>query len=368
MQDSYLSEAKRFFRETDQEIDPDSAVFIKFFKDPSFWIWFGGEIRLLIHQCGDQDLTARPTLDRYLHGLICADRYLGGNGAVIQSMKEVLTHTPEILSGWVCLPELSLKKSLDEDIGPHSKFASSRLLTYLWATFGENAADMLEAFTGHLGDDLKPLVISAALGSPSCPKIITDSSEADLRKGLVVRLLTAVQSSSLPGGDSITAQQAFSGAVHANIGRDGYLAWPEWQLLPLLTGGIEYAREHCIDLVQVSKYEPVGGRDISIWTAAFMVGHAASSEALHRYFCDVLLPTGDPAEIMKNVWSMGTAMGKWAPRYIEKHREVFFATPSPSQSSLESLIGHGVPKRTVMSHPGFSRQAKGRILSDDLGM
>ena len=367
MQRSFLSEANQFFRDTDEEIDPDAALFIKFYSDPAFWLWFGEEIKSQTDLIG-HDLTARPLLDRYLHGIVCADKHLGANGSVIQAMGEVLSHTPEILSGWLNAPDLSLKKSLDEEAGPHSTYASARFITHAWSTLGDRAPGILNALTGHLRDDLQPLMISASLGQPASSEAIRGGSEGDLRAGLVLRLLTAVQSASLPGAGSASADVVFSSNVHENLRSEGYLSWPEWQLLPLLVGGIDHAERYGIDLIEVSKLDPISGKDSSIWTAAFMVSHAASSDTLHDYFCNVLLPTGDPAEIMKKIWSMGTAMGKWAPGYIEQHREVFLATPAPSASSLESLIRHGVPKQTVMSHPGFSRKAKGRILSDDLGM
>lgn len=368
MQGSYESEVIRFFRETEDEIDPDAAIFIRFFRDPAFWLWFGDEIKRLCSQAELQDSSARPKLDRYLHGLICADTHEGQNGSVIHAMTEVLHHSPEVFSGLLCLPALELEKSLEVDAGPHSRFASSRFINHLWAILGSGASSILESITGPIGDELRPMVVSASIGLPSFPEDAQKLSVIELRSGLLLKLLTNVQSTSLPGSQPITAYQVFDDAALNGLSREGYLDWPEWQLLPLIPGGIEFARDHGIDLIEVSRVHPIGGKEVSIWSAAFMVGHAASSDALHDFFCNELLPSGDPTEIMKNIWSMGTAMSKWAPGYIAKHREVFLATPAPSEAKLEQLIRYGVDKRTVLSHPDFSQQAKGRVLSDDLGM
>lgn len=368
MKISYVDEANRFFLETEAEMDPDAALFIKFFRDPTFWLWFGDELRSLASRSIMEDASARPELDRYLHGLICADKFSDGDGTVIRAMTEVLSHTPEVFSRCLCLPRMSMRGSLDDDRGPHSRFGSSRFMSYLWEALGSGADSVLSALTGPLEAGLTPLVISATLNLPTTTDAVLGASEDELRTGLAIRILTAVNELSLPGSEPRTVVDVLGGNIHENINREGYLSWPEWQLLPLLTGGIEYARTFDIDLIAVSRSEPIGGGENSIWSAAFLVGHAASSNELHEYFCETLLPTGDPAEVMKGIWSMGTAMGKWAPGYIEANREVFFATEPPSSHSLESLIRHGVEKRTVMSHPGFSREAKGRILSSDLGI
>lgn len=368
MEGTYQAEANRFFRETDEEIDPDAAMFIKFFEDEAFWLCFGNELKNLQFRVGVEDHTARPLMDRYLHGLICADRHLGMDGKVIQAMVNVLSHTPEVGQELLCLPSQNLAKCLEGDAGPHSRFSSSRLVGHIWSVFGDDAPSVLEALCGRLSDDLTPLVISAALDLPSQREWLRSHSDEALRQGLSLKILMAVQIAAQPGMSPPTAHEVFSDIVNENLRRDAYLTWPEWQLLPLLSGGIEYAKMYGIDLTEVSKDDPVGGKDASIWSAAFLVNHAASSDELYRYYCDVLLPTGDPVEIMPKVWSMGSAMGKWAIDYIEQNREVFFATKPPSQWGLDALIRHGVSKRTVMSHPDFTNQAKGKILSDDLGL
>lgn len=367
MQESYLSLAKQFFCETDQDIDPDAAVFLRFFEDSAFWLWFGNELQFL-DQRKSVDPWAQPIINRYLHGLICADRHLGEGGVVIKAMTAVLSHTPELFACVISLPPHSLVKCLEEDAGPHSQFASARFLQHLWLTFGTDYCNVLETLCGPLSEEMTPLVISASLSGIGLQETLQVHADGVLRQALALRLLTAVQSAALPGAGAYPADEVFSETVHQNLARKGYLTWPEWQLLPLLKGGIEHAKAHGIDLVEVSKAYPVGGKDASIWSAAFLVGHAASADALHRYFCDVLLPSADPVEIMPKVWSMGSAMGKWAIGYIEQHRDVFLATPAPGQWALSSLINHGVSKQTVMSHPGFSNQAKGQILSDDLGI
>lgn len=368
MSNSYAMQAARFFRDSADEMDPDAAIFIKFHHDPAFWLWFGSEIQSLLERDRAEDLQARPTIDRYLHGLIRADQFGGSTGSIIKAMAGVLSHNPEIFASTLIPPPLELEKSLASGAGPHSRFASSRFLAYLWTVLGRSAKETLEALAGALEEKLTPMLISARICCESAFQVTQMASVSDLRQAVSIRLLTAVQSASLPGAKPSNATEVFNDIVISNIKKDGFERWPEWQLLPLLSGGIEHATALGIDLLDVSSRQPHGGAKAAIWSAAFMVSHSASSARLHQYFCDELIPSGDPAAIMKGIWSMGGAMGKWAPGFISLHPDVFHSTPAPSQYALESLIGFGVDKLTVMRHPDMSDKTKGQILSDDLGM
>lgn len=369
MNNRYISEANRFFIDSSEEMDPDAAIFIKFHQDPAFWLWFGAQLtELTVLRDEGEDLVALAIINRYLHGLICADLHLG-EGVVISAMANVLSHTPDILSAALTAPPLSLKKALEDDIGPHSGYASSRLLTYLWKALGDQAPSVLQSLVGIDVAHIQPMVLSAALGDPYGRSLARDSDDAQRRTALSIRMLTAIQTSSLPGGPRAFASEVLTEEVVSSLSCSEFVSWPEWQLLPLLEGGIERAVELGVDIFKASETIPVGGKEAAIWSVIFSTAHPASSDRLTRFICDELIPHGNPEEIMKGIWSLGTYMGEqWLPGYIEANREAFWAATPPSEHNLSGLLRWGISKKIVLSHPDFSAKEKGKILSDDLGM
>lgn len=349
-------------------MDPDAALFIKFFQDPPFWLWFGEHIQSLSHQSGD--LEARPKLDRFLHGLIRADQHQGATGEVLTAMHDVLMHTPEVFTSILRQPPLNIEQCFEE-VGPHSLLTSSRFLHYAFKALSEERLGSFQALLGAcqpFNTDIGAMTLSAALCRPDERSVASGLGEQTKRRSIFISVVTALHTASLPGEPGITAGEIFTPSALSVLSETGFLTWPEWQLLPLLDGGVELAEALNIDLIEVSKGIPVDGVDCSITKVAFLTGHVASCKRLHDYCCNVLLPSCDPSEVIKNIWSLNTAMAAWAPGYIAKHRDVFFTAAPPSASALSALIRYGVDKRTVMSHPAFGMNEKGRIISDDLGI
>ncbi|MBI6882866.1 hypothetical protein [Pseudomonas putida] len=370
MSGNYIEEGTKFFSRSDEEMDPAAAIFIFHHADPAFWLWFGSEVRHLLDIDASQSNTpeARPRVDRYLHGIIRADEFTGGKGAVIRSMLDVLSHQQGLLSGCLISPPLSLVEALDER-GPHSTFASARLLQYVWRVLGKKGYEALSVVFGNPDSRDMGMHVSAALCSTEGVSWADSQHPDAIQDSVRITILTATQISSLPAEKVIEAEEAFSLPARKVIADLGMENLPEWQLVPLLKGGVAFANELGIDLGAASLSMPIAGEEASIREVIFEVGHPGYNLDLHRYFCDHLIPILDPANVFTSkVWSLGRSMEQWLPGYISEHVDEFHAAIPPGESALERLIRNGVDKKIVMSHPMFSAKQKGKMISDELGI
>lgn len=369
---SYLDQASEFFATTDLEIDPDAALFFCFHQDSTFWLWMGDHFQSLVRQAamGDHSCDARPRIDRFLHGIIACDQMLGRQGTVIKPMVEILSHSPSSADRVLRTPEFDLLKNL-RDTGPYSALTSTRFVHYAQAVLSPaDYTTFVRTFA--LGDEYDAMLLSASVANPRDLGSISGAALETRKAALYLTILNAVNQSSLVTESSVIATLLFPPeAVKALCGQEG-LAWAEWQLLPLLSGGQDCAIALGIDLQQVALEAPLGRRENKVCHLMINTYHVAHSEALQHYLEHAVMPGLDVSEVIagivaKGPYGIAPAIEPWIKRYVGGHQEAFHHAAIPPKM-LEAFLRMGVDKVLVMKHPDFNKQMKGDFLSDQLGL
>lgn len=370
---SYLDEAAHFFADTDLEIDPDATLFYCFRQDPAFWLWMGNELQLLLAQShAARSFDDRPRIDRFLHGIIACDQLLGRQGTVITAMVQVLGHSTEQLEGLLKAPVLDLRKNL-QDVGPHSGFTSVRLVHYARDVL--QPADyglFLRAFSLE-GAEHAALRLTAELSANGADKNADGYTVEIKRQALYLTILNAVNQASQVGEAPVLAADLLSDPFIQALGGSEVLDWPEWQLLPLLTGGHERGVSLGIDFESVVLKSPLDQPESHISHLMLNGYHVARSDALQAFLEASVLPSEDPkglvADILKKgYYGLAPSTYDWARHYLEAHREEFLNTPVKDSKVLEGFLRLGIDKMLVLNHPQFDNKAKGNYLGDQLGL
>jgi hypothetical protein len=369
---SYLDQASEFFATTDLEIDPDAALFFCFHQDSAFWLWIGGHLQSLVSQAamGGEGNDSRPRIDRFLHGMIACDQFLGRQGTVIKAMVGVLGHTPSSAVGVLTAPELNLLKNL-KDTGPYSDFTSTRLVHYAQSVLSPvDYAAFTRTFAA--GDEYQSMLLSASLANHRNLDSLLSPSATLKKTALYLTILNAVNQASLVTEHQVLITSLFPTEVVKVFCGDEGLTWAEWQLLPLLKGGQELAVSLGIDLKQVALDAPLGRPENMVRHLMINTYHVANSEGLQSYLEHNVMPNLEPGGVIASIIAKGPygitpAIEPWIRNYVNDHEDAFHdADIQPKM--LEAFLRMGVDKVLVMKHPQFNKQMKGDFLSDQLGL
>lgn len=369
---SYLDQASEFFATTDLEIDPDAALFFCFHQDSAFWLWIGDHLQSLVRQAamGGDGNDSRPRIDRFLHGMIACDQILGRQGTVIKAMVGVLSHTESSAVGVLKAPELDLLKNL-RDTGPYSTFTSTRLVHYAKAVLSPvDYAAFTRTFAQ--GEEYQPMLLSASLANHRDLDSLSGHSLELKNTALYLTILNAVNQASLVTEPQVLAASVFSTEAVKMLCENEGLAWAEWQLLPLLSGGQELAGSLGIDLQQVALEAPLGRLENKVSQLMIDTYHVAHSESLQSFLEHTVMPDLDPSEVIASILAKGPygiapAIEPWIRNYVGDHKDAFYdADIQPKM--LEAFLRMGVDKVLIMKHPQFNNQLKGDFLSDQLGL